>query len=76
MVQVVAIQTTGLALKVMFNTNHSISDVIGHLAPNHISSMTISLCFMEQKIRDFLRRACYGTSSSHPDNGTGFKGHV
>ena len=76
MVQVEAIQTMGLALRVMFNINHSVSDIIGHLAPNHISSMTISLCFKEQKIRGFLRRTCYGTSCSHPYNGTDFKGQV
>ena len=52
MVQVEAIQTMGLALRVMFNINHSISDVIGHLRTNN-SSMTISVCFKEQKHQGF-----------------------
>ena len=56
MVQVEAIQTMGLALRVMFNINHSISDVIGHFRTNNNSSMTVSVCFKEQKIRGFLRR--------------------
>ena len=67
MVQVEAIQTMGLALRVMFYINHSIFDVIGHLRTNNNSSMTLSASFKEQKNQGFtLVRVLV---QSHPDNG-------
>ena len=53
MVQVEAIQTIGLVLRVMYNINHSIFDVIGHLRTKNNPSITISVCYREKKNQGF-----------------------